>query len=72
MLQWIIVVDKYKEMESAVIKNPDISEEKGPRRGRLIFCNRAIYAYSLLWHSVSISPIPLLLSLFLLPFLVSF
>ena len=72
MLQWIIAVDKNKKMGSAVIKNPDISEEKGSRRGGLIYCNRAIYEYSLLWHSVSISLIPLLLSLFLSPFLVSF
>jgi hypothetical protein len=65
-------VDKNKEIESAVVKLPDISEEEGPRRWRLIFCNRAIYEYSLLWHSVSIPLIPILLSLFLSPFLVSF
>jgi hypothetical protein len=39
VLQYIIVADKNKEMESAVVKIPDISEEKGPRRGKSIFCN---------------------------------
>jgi hypothetical protein len=29
MLQWIIAVDKNKEMESAVVKIPAISAEKG-------------------------------------------
>ena len=32
MLQYIIVADKNKEMESAVVKLPDISDEKGARR----------------------------------------
>jgi hypothetical protein len=72
VLQYIIVADKNKEIESAVVKIPDISEEKGSRRGKSILCNRAIYEYSLLWHSVSIPLIPLLLFLFLSPFLVSF
>ena len=33
MLQWIIAVDKNKEMESAVVKIPAISAEKGSLRG---------------------------------------
>jgi len=32
MLQWIIAVDKNKEMESAVVKIPAISAEKGSLR----------------------------------------
>lgn len=32
MLQYIIVADKNKEIESAVVKIPDISDEKGALR----------------------------------------